>query len=182
MENIKKVPFSLAARLSVPADKSSEKRIYAIAQERGTLTLAGLAEHMAEHTTSFSSGEILGIVTDAVNCVVEHLLSGYAVELGSLGKFSTRLSSEGCDSAEGFTPAMIRSVGIRYTAGKKAKARMQTAQFEQVASRELQLKARKEARQAAQEAVKDSAPSGSGDSGSTSGDDGGITGGSGQTE
>ena len=181
MENIKKVPFSLAARLSVPADKSSEKRIYAIAQERGTLTLAGLAEHMAEHTTSFSSGEILGIVTDAVNCVVEHLLSGYAVELGSLGKFSTRLSSEGCDSAEGFTPAMIRSVGIRYTAGKKAKARMQTAQFEQVASRELQLKARKEARQAAQEAVKDSAPSGSGDSGSTSGGDG-ITGGSGQTE
>jgi len=179
MENIKKVPFSLAARLSVPADKNSEKRIYAIAQERGTLTLAGLADHMAEHTTSFSSGEILGIVTDAVNCVVEHLLSGYAVELGSLGKFSTRLSSEGCDSAEGFTPAMIRSVGIRYTAGKKAKARMQTAQFEQVASRELQLKARKEARQAAQEAVKDSAP---GDSGSTSGDDGGITGGSGQTE
>ena len=181
MENIKKVPFSLAARLSVPADKSSEKRIYAIAQERGTLTLAGLAEHMAEHTTSFSSGEILGIVTDAVNCFVEHLLSGYAVELGSLGKFSTRLSSEGCDSAEGFTPAMIRSVGIRYTAGKKAKARMQTAQFEQVASRELQLKARKEARQAAQEAVKDSAPSGD-NSGSSTDDDGGITGGSGQTE
>ena len=175
MENIKKVPFSLAARLSVPADKNSEKRIYAIAQERGTLTLTGLADHMAEHTTSFSSGEILGIVTDAVNCVVEHLLSGYAVELGSLGKFSTRLSSEGCDSAEGFTPAMIRSVGIRYTVGKKAKAKMQTAQFEQVASRELQLKARKEARQAAEEAVKDS---GSG----SSGDDGGITGGSGQTE
>ena len=178
MENIKKIPFSLAARLSVPTDKSSEKRIYAIAQERGTLTLAGLADHMAEHTTSFSSGEILGIVTDAVNCVVEHLLSGYAVELGSLGKFSTRLSSEGCDSAEGFTPAMIRSVGIRYTVGKKAKAKMQTAQFEQVASRELQLKARKEARQAAEEAVKDS---GSGSSGDGSGD-GGITGGSGQTE
>ena len=35
MENIKKIPFSLAARLSVPADKNSEKRIYAIAQERG---------------------------------------------------------------------------------------------------------------------------------------------------
>ena len=174
MENIKKVPFSLAARLSVPSDKNSEKRICAIAQERGTLTLTGLADHMAEHTTSFSSGEILGIVTDAVNCVVEHLLSGYAVELGSLGKFSTRLSSEGCDSAEGFTPAMIRSVGIRYTVGKKAKAKMQTAQFEQVASRELQQKARKEARQAAEEAVKDS---GSGSSG-----DGGITGGSGQTE
>lgn len=179
MENIKKVPFSLAARLSVPADKSSEKRIYAIAQERGTLTLAGLAEHMAEHTTSFSSGEILGIVTDAVNCVVEHLLSGYAVELGSLGKFSARVSSEGVDSADSFSTANIRSVGIRFTAGKKAKAKMKTAQFEQVASRELQLKARKEARQAAQEAVKDS---GSGDSGSTSGGDGGITGGSGQTE
>ena len=178
MENIKKIPFSLAARLSVPADKNSEKRIYAIAQERGTLTLTGLAEHMAEHTTSFSSGEILGIVTDAVNCVVEHLLSGYAVELGSLGKFSARVSSEGVDSAESFSTANIRSVGIRFTAGKKAKAKMQTAQFEQVASRELQLKARKEARQAAEEAVKDSA---SGSSGDGSGD-GGITGGSGQTE
>ena len=178
MENIKKVPFSLAARLSVPADKNSEKRIYAIAQERGTLTLTGLADHMAEHTTSFSSGEILGIVTDAVNCVVEHLLSGYAVELGSLGKFSARVSSEGVDSAESFSTANIRSVGIRFTAGKKAKAKMQAAQFEQVASRELQQKARKEARQAAEEAVKDSA---SGSSGDGSGD-GGITGGSGQTE
>ena len=182
MENIKKIPFSLAARLSVPTDKSSEKRIYATAQERGTLTLAGLADHMAEHTTSFSSGEILGIVTDAVNCVVEHLLSGYAVELGSLGKFSARVSSEGVDSAESFSTANIRSVGIRFTAGKKAKAKMQAAQFEQVASRELQQKARKEARQAAEEAVKDSAASGSdGGSGSDS-TDGGITGGSGQTE
>ena len=180
MENIKKVPFSLAARLSVPSDKNSEKRIYAIAQERGTLTLTGLADHMAEHTTSFSSGEILGIVTDAVNCVVEHLLSGYAVELGSLGKFSARVSSEGVDSAESFSTANIRSVGIRFTAGKKAKAKMQTAQFEQVASRELQQKARKEARQAAEEAVKDSTTSG-GSSGSDS-TDGGITGGSGQTE
>ena len=178
MENIKKIPFSLAARLSVPTDKSSEKRIYATAQERGTLTLAGLADHMAEHTTSFSSGEILGIVTDAVNCVVEHLLSGYAVELGSLGKFSARVSSEGVDSAESFSTANIRSVGIRFTAGKKAKAKMQAAQFEQVASRELQQKARKEARQAAEEAVKDS---GSGGSDGGSGD-GGITGGSGQTE
>ena len=182
MENIKKIPFSLAARLSVPADKNSEKRIYAIAQERGTLTLTGLADHMAEHTTSFSSGEILGIVTDAVNCVVEHLLSGYAVELGSLGKFSARVSSEGVDSAESFSTANIRSVGIRFTAGKKAKAKMQAAQFEQVASRELQQKARKEARQAAEEAVKDSTASGSdGGSGSDS-TDGGITGGSGQTE
>ena len=178
MENIKKVPFSLAARLSVPADKNSEKRIYAIAQERGTLTLSGLADHMAEHTTSFSSGEILGIVTDAVNCVVEHLLSGYAVELGSLGKFSARVSSEGVDSAESFSTANIRSVGIRFTAGKKAKAKMQAAQFEQVASRELQQKARKEARQAAEEAVKDSTASG----GSSDSTDGGITGGSGQTE
>ena len=182
MENIKKIPFSLAARLSVPTDKSSEKRIYATAQERGTLTLAGLADHMAEHTTSFSSGEILGIVTDAVNCVVEHLLSGYAVELGSLGKFSARVSSEGVDSAESFSTANIRSVGIRFTAGKKAKAKMQAAQFEQVASRELQQKARKEARQAAEEAVKDSTASGSdGGSGSDS-TDGGITGGSGQPE
>ena len=179
MENIKKIPFSLAARLSVPTDKSSEKRIYATAQERGTLTLAGLADHMAEHTTSFSSGEILGIVTDAVNCVVEHLLSGYAVELGSLGKFSARVSSEGVDSAESFSTANIRSVGIRFTAGKKAKAKMQAAQFEQVASRELQQKARKEARQAAEEAVKDST-AGSGSSDGSG--DGGITGGSGQTE
>ena len=176
MENIKKIPFSLAARLTVPTDKRTKKRIYATAQERGTLTLAGLADHMAEHTTSFSSGEILGIVTDAVNCVVEHLLSGYAVELGSLGKFSARVSSEGVDSAESFSTANIRSVGIRFTAGKKAKAKMQAAQCEQVASRERQQKARKEARQAAEEAVKDSTASGG------SSDDGGITGGSGQTE
>lgn len=177
MSEQKTIPYSLTARRTVPTDKNSEKKVYAVAQQRGTLTLEDLAEHMAEHTSSFSSGEIFGIVTDAVNCLVEHLLNGFAVELGKLGKFSVGLSSQGADDADSFTSSMITNVRMRFTGGKKAKAQLETAQFEQVATRELQVKSRKDMRTAVSNSVAAST------GGTTGGDNGGdVVGGNGQTE
>ena len=172
MSEIKTIPYSLMARKSNPSEKNSEKKVYATPQQRGTLTLEDLSDHMAEHTSSFSAGEIFGIVTDAVRCVIEHLKQGYAVQMGALGKFSIGLSSDGADDAESFTSSMIRRVRVRYNSGKKAQAQLATAQFEQVATRELQAKSRKDMRTA----VTSSVAGGSGSGG------GSVTGGDDQTE
>ena len=48
------INYSLTARLSVPTDKSSEKRIYAIAQYNNLLTLKELSAHIAGHGSPFS--------------------------------------------------------------------------------------------------------------------------------
>lgn len=153
MSEIKTIPYSLVARKSNPSEKNSELKVYATPQQRGTLTLEALSDHMAEHTSSFSSGEILGIVTDAVNCVVEHLKGGFAVELGKLGKFAIGLSSDGADDADSFTSSMIKRVRVRYKTGKDALTQLATAHFEQVATRELQAKSRKDMRTAVSEKV-----------------------------
>ena len=136
-----------------PNEEETEKKIYAVAQERGTMGIDELAEHMAEHTSSFSQGEIAGIIMDAVKCTVEHLKQGYAVELGRLGKFHVTISCDGAENAEDFNTGLIKHVNLRYRVGKLADTDLQTAGFEQVASRELQLAARKQAREAANEAV-----------------------------
>lgn len=180
MSEIKTIPYSLMARKTNPGDKHSEKKVYATAQQRGTLTLEDLSDHMAEHTSSFSSGEIFGIVTDAVRCVIEHLKGGFAVELGALGKFSVGLSSDGADDAESFNTSMIRRVRVRYSSGKKTQSQMAAAQFEQVATRELQAKSRKDMRTAVSNSV--TAAGGSGDDGGGDGGGGDITGGDDQTE
>ena len=151
--SIKKIPYSLGARVANPNEEETEKKIYAVAQERGTMGIDELAEHMAEHTSSFSQGEIAGIIMDAVKCTIEHLKQGYAVELGRLGKFHVTISCDGAENAEDFNTGLIKHVNLRYRVGKLADADLQTAGFEQVASRELQLAARKQAREAANEAV-----------------------------
>lgn len=178
------INYSLTARLSVPTDKSSEKRIYAIAQYNNLLTLKELSAHIAGHGSPFSKGTIMGILTDAFACIRENLLMGNKIDLGDMGAFYVTISSEGCDSAEDFSASMIRGVNVRWSPSDDFKTLLNDASFQQVATRELQLKSRKEMRQTADEEVKNSTPAeGDGNEGDgNNGNDGGITGGSGQTE
>ena len=102
--------YSRAARLSKPNEKTSEKKIYAVAQSDETINLNHLATHMAEHTSPFSVGTIKGVLADAVGCIVELLCQGKRVQLEGLGTFFTSLKSTGADSTEAFTAANITAV------------------------------------------------------------------------
>ena len=47
------INYSLGMRLSNPADKNSEKKVYAYAQVRETLTLNQLAKHISSHGSPY---------------------------------------------------------------------------------------------------------------------------------
>ena len=82
-----------------------------------TVGLDELAEHMANHNTPFSKGAIKGILTDAVVCTKELLLSGKNVKFPDLAIFSIGLKvKEGAPTKEDFT------VG-KYIQGLKLRAR-----------------------------------------------------------
>jgi len=135
---IGKITYSLGLRLSNPSDKTSEKKIYAYAQAQ-TISSRQLANHWAEHTSSFSRGECLGIIEDLCNEIREMLLGGHAVMLDGLGKLYVTLSSNGCDSVDSWVSSNIHHVNVRFTPDSTLTGHINSnAQFELVSSREAQ--------------------------------------------
>ena len=81
-----------------------------------TVTLDGLAEHLASHNTPFSKGAIKGMLTDMVSCIKELLLEGKNVKISDLAIFSLGIknSKGGASTADDFTVAKhIKGVKLR---------------------------------------------------------------------
>ncbi len=70
-------------------------KYFARVEYKGTISTSQLAKHMAEHTTSFSKGEILGMLTDMVSCIKELALLGYVIKIDDLGLFKCSVESNG---------------------------------------------------------------------------------------
>ena len=147
------INYSLAARLSKPSDKNSEKKVYATAQSQDVIDLKDLAGHIATHGSPFSKGTIMGLLTDTMLCIRENLLEGKKVQLGDMGAFFVTLSCEGAASADSFSPSMIKDVNVRWSASDEFRTLLNEASFRQVATRQLQAQSRKEMRQTADEVV-----------------------------
>ena len=171
------INYSLAARMSNPSDKHSEKKIYATAQARQVLQLGDFARHIASHGSPYTRDVIVGVIAGMSDCLRELLLEGYKVSLGDLGSFYLSLSSDGADSADDFNPLYhIKNVNVRWDKGKNFSDLKQDADFEYVMTREEQRLAKK--------AAKEALVIPGGDGGDDGGDNGGgdITGGDDQTE
>ena len=140
--------YSLSARLSKPNDKNSEKKVYATAQAREVIDKAALAQHMSQHTSAFSQGELEGIITDVVGCIQEQLLEGNQVLLEPLGKFYLTLKSEGVDDAATFSAANIKAVRVRFKPQTGLKYNvLHNASFEFASTRTQQASAKKQEKQ-----------------------------------
>ena len=70
-------------------------KYYAYPVIEETVSLEGLAEHMASHNTPFSKGTIIGILKDMVACIRELNLSGQPVKIDGLAIFSTHIENRG---------------------------------------------------------------------------------------
>ena len=80
-----------------------------------TVTLEGLAEHMANHNTPFSKGAIKGLLTDMVGCIKELLLEGKNVKIADLAIFSLGIkNNKGVLDPDTFTVSKnIKGVKLR---------------------------------------------------------------------
>ena len=70
-------------------------KYYARVEYKDTMNASELAKHMSEHTTSFSKGEILGMLTDMVGCIKELTLKGYVIKIDDLGLFKASVEANG---------------------------------------------------------------------------------------
>ena len=138
MSKLSKIQYSLSTRVNQFANVQVPKT-YANLQYNGKVSLSGLASHMVEHGSKFEEGDILAILTNAVNCIKEMLLLGYKVELGKLGTFANSIRQHGAASASDYNPtANIIRLRARFSPGKALLDYKDEAEFEYVPIRKNQ--------------------------------------------
>jgi hypothetical protein len=81
---------------------------YARVDQKDTVSVDGLAKHMAEHNTPFSAGVIKGILTDAVSCIRELTLEGKAVKIDNLAIFTVHCEANAVQQ--------LKDIELKFTA------------------------------------------------------------------
>ncbi len=110
------IPYSKYLTYKKVGDATSGKMCLGRTQSRGKMSLGDLAKHMQDHNSQFSAGAILGILTDACNCVRENILNGYIVEMGDLGQFWCKIAKQtSADSWEDYTASNIQQLVVAYS-------------------------------------------------------------------
>jgi hypothetical protein len=144
------LPYSLALRLSIPGDKTSEKKIYGLIQQRETVGLKTLAIHISEHGSSFSVGTLQGVLSDMVDCTRELLKQGYSVDFEGLMRLYITANSKGVDKVEDFNPAVhFTHINLRGDVDDDVQDFLNNnPEFEYVMTREEQATAKKAAKAA----------------------------------
>ena len=118
-----------------PQKPSEAPKAYAKVQFSQIVELTEFVQHIASHNTVYSEGVIVGVFTEMVGCLREHLLDGKKVKLGPLGDFSPSLTSKGAASADDFNASCITGVNVNFQPGSKLTNLIADAHFELVSSR-----------------------------------------------
>ncbi len=144
------VKFSLA-RLRNPQDPEGPRKLYACAQVREEISLDRIAEEIA-FSSSLTEGDVLNVLRGLAQNVVNHLADGDLVDLGDLGRFCYKLSSEGVDRVKDFSEDKIRRVRLHYRPGRIFQNKIPDLKFEYVISRKAQDEAKRAEREAQDQA------------------------------
>ncbi len=138
--------YSLARRNKRPGDASSEKKVYATTQCRRTLTADQMADHISKHNSKYNRGDILAMLYSVAQCMEEHLLEGYIVDLYDLGTFYPVLHSQAADSAAEFSHDNIIGLSVNWRPSKRFRTLFKRAKFELTTTRAIQARSLKESK------------------------------------
>lgn len=86
------------------ANNSSKGLWYARPKHKEIIDLDGLAEHMANHNTPFSKGQIKAILGDMTTCIHELTRLGKKVKLDNLAIFRLAFRAKACANVTEFKP------------------------------------------------------------------------------
>ncbi len=135
------INYSIAILSTKPGTKKAditETKAYGIAQSSSSIDINEFARHIANHGCVYSRGDIVGLLTQAVDCLKELLLEGKRVRLGDLGDFQARIKSKGAKTTEDFNASYIEAVTVSWEPGKPFQNLRSEATFQLVPSREAQ--------------------------------------------
>ena len=116
----------------------TQTKAYGVAQVSEVLDINDFAKHIQSHGCVYSKGDIVGLLTIAVDCLREMMLAGKRVKLGALGDFQPRLKTEGARTTDEFSARNIKEVNVSWDPGKDFQNLRQEATFQLVPSRKAQ--------------------------------------------
>lgn len=92
-----------------------------------TLNLEAMAKRI-ERSCSMTHGDVLGVLTELVEVMNNHITNGNKVKLPGVGTFYVNIRSKGAQSEEVFKGANIKGVAVKFLAeGKKVNGNMTRA-------------------------------------------------------
>ncbi len=136
-KSIQPIKYSVCLQRN-PQDENEPKKAYGNIQYNGTMNTAQLAKHLKEHGSLFSRGTIIGVMADMVDCMKEHLLQGFKIDLDDLGTYRLSMSSTGASTLEKFSSANITKLGVSVRQSRYFRDLRDNATFEKVATRAAQ--------------------------------------------
>ena len=85
--------FLINIRKNTNSNNAGYGKYYPKAVEKETITLRGLAKHMAEHQCVYSRDVIEGVLIKMASCMIELISQGNPVKLDGLGIFTPTVES-----------------------------------------------------------------------------------------
>ena len=76
-------------------------KFYARVEVKETIGVKALAKHMHNHNTVYSTGVIVGVLTDMVECIKELVLEGNVIKIDDLGLFKASVEANGLTLKQG---------------------------------------------------------------------------------
>ena len=105
------------------------KKWYAGAKSTGDVTLRALSKEIAARST-VSPADTYAALVGLTEVLVERLADGKIVRFGDFGAFQVSISSEGAESAEKFTPSLIKGGKVIFRPGVDLKEMLNNLKFE----------------------------------------------------
>lgn len=112
-----------------PDKEGKKKRYHARIVSNGTVRTTEIVDYISE-ASSFSSGDIKGILDSVSNIMAHYLEMGYTVDLDELGTFSISLKCEEVEDPKKVRAHSVHFRNIHYQADKKLMNRLQGIHLE----------------------------------------------------
>ncbi len=122
------IRYSLVQRAN-PRDPQAAKKFYAVNQNTGEVDLRELSRIIAEIST-VSEIDTMAVIEAFIKKVPELVADGKIVRLGDFGSFYITLQSEGAETADAFSPALIKKVFLRFRLGKMIRNILKSVSYE----------------------------------------------------
>lgn len=129
------INYSISIRSARPGVKKvnvKATKAFPVLQSKGTLTLDDLAQHISEHGSKYSRGDLKAVVSELTDCAREFLLDGKHIQLGELGTLRPVAKVVGADTAADCDSTCIKSLTVGFRPGKPLRSLLEDAQFEHV--------------------------------------------------
>ena len=113
-----------------PMDPDAPKKWYPVLKSVGKMEFGEVARLIADETT-LNPKEAEMALAQMEKGLINALLNGQTVSIGSWGSFQLTISADGADTEKEAGPSKIRKVNVRFQPGKTLKEAIAKASFRQ---------------------------------------------------